>query len=183
VRHSNSRERNAKLTRVAASIRRGFTPRSTYRASCLRRNRISAPSDLRGCKEQPTHQLIRSAKTWTTMDSAHSTQHSCHIRRSRPPQSAADRIIADHRCDMKSQIWLRSPRIGTSAAIRGNQRALHWVRRYAASHLWFSVELGESAFGRVSTLPIRALSSSTLTGFLSGETSAPNAGLPISIDA
>jgi hypothetical protein len=39
-----------------------------------------------------------------------------------------------------------------------NQRALRWIRRYAASHLWFSVELGESAFGRWSTSPIKQLS-------------------------
>jgi hypothetical protein len=64
-----------------------------------------------------------------------------------------------------------------------NQRALRWIRRYAASHLWFSVELGEGAFGRLSTSPTKELSSSTLTGFLSVETSAASLGLPISIEA
>src|SRR5437660_5722593 len=43
----------SRLARVAASNRRGFTPRSTYSASCLRRNRISASSDLRGRTSSP----------------------------------------------------------------------------------------------------------------------------------
>ncbi len=40
-------EKWRELTRVAASIRRSFTPRSTYRASCRRRNSTSACSDWR----------------------------------------------------------------------------------------------------------------------------------------
>ena len=43
-RHANSRDSSAKLTRVAPSIRLGFTPRSTSRDSCRRRNRTSASS-------------------------------------------------------------------------------------------------------------------------------------------
>ena len=43
-RHANSRDSSVKLTRVAPSIRLGFTPRSTSRDSCRRRNRTSASS-------------------------------------------------------------------------------------------------------------------------------------------
>lgn len=54
-RHANSRDSSAKLTRVAASIRLGFTPRSTHRASCRRRNRTSASSDWRDRNASATH--------------------------------------------------------------------------------------------------------------------------------
>ncbi len=40
-------ERIASEIRVTGSIRRGFTPRSTYRASCRRRNSTSACSGWR----------------------------------------------------------------------------------------------------------------------------------------
>ena len=40
--HLKHRESNASLTRVTGSMRRGFTPRSTYKACCRRGIKISA---------------------------------------------------------------------------------------------------------------------------------------------
>jgi len=76
--HAYYRDRKVKVTRVTALIRRGFSPRSTYRASCQRRNRISASSDLRGRKTSP-HQLIKSHMPPTTLDSTLGTLQSCQI--------------------------------------------------------------------------------------------------------
>src|SRR5437016_9011233 len=61
------------FTRVAASIRLGFTPRSTYRASCRRRNRTSASSDWRDRNASATHPT-RSVTARTTIERALSTR-------------------------------------------------------------------------------------------------------------
>ena len=79
-RHWNNRDSNARLTRVAASIRLGFTPRSTYRASCRRRNSTSACNDWRDRNASAT------AATRTTMETALSRRRSCHTRETEPLQ-------------------------------------------------------------------------------------------------
>jgi hypothetical protein len=55
-RQSKHRDRSVSITRVAASTRLGFTPRSRYSASWRRRNRISAPNDSRGRSIESTPQ-------------------------------------------------------------------------------------------------------------------------------
>ena len=82
-RQSKHRDRSVSITRVAASTRLGFTPRSRYSASWRRRNRISASSDSRGRNRSP-HHWIRSQARRTMMENALSTPGSCHSYRSWP---------------------------------------------------------------------------------------------------
>jgi hypothetical protein len=68
-RQSKNRENNARRTHLTGSMRRGLAPRSTYWASCRRRNKISASRDRRG-RIAPT-QEIRSAANRTMRDTDH----------------------------------------------------------------------------------------------------------------
>jgi hypothetical protein len=69
------------------TFRRGFTPRSTYRASCRRRNSTSACSDLRDRNASASHPT-RSATTRSTIETALSTCRSCHTRDAEPFQAS-----------------------------------------------------------------------------------------------
>jgi hypothetical protein len=69
-RQSKNRENNARRTHLTGSMRRGLAPRSTYWASCRRRNKISASRDRRGRIARPT-QEIRSAANRTMRDTDH----------------------------------------------------------------------------------------------------------------
>lgn len=73
-RHSNRRDNSIRLARVAGSTRRGFTRRSTYSASCRRKNRTSAARDPRRRNRSPI-QLTRSDNTPKTMAAALRTAH------------------------------------------------------------------------------------------------------------
>lgn len=83
LRQLKQRDNSANATRVGASTRLGFTPRSRYSASCRRRNKISASNDSRGRSMSP-HHWIRSQARRTMMENALSTPGSCHSYRSWP---------------------------------------------------------------------------------------------------
>jgi len=77
-RQLKNRESNATLTRVTGSTRRGFTPRSTYRASCRRSIKISAARAP--CCRTARHIVpARSVNTWRIMFGSAITRRSCHI--------------------------------------------------------------------------------------------------------
>jgi len=59
--HPSDQFANANVTRVAASTRLGFTPRSGYSASCRRRERISASNESRDRSTSPHQDQIKSA--------------------------------------------------------------------------------------------------------------------------
>jgi hypothetical protein len=76
-RHSQSLDRIAKLIRVAASIRRGRTPRSLNRASCRRRNKFSvctAPVD----RNRRIANQAASATSLTAILMSSTMRLSCH---------------------------------------------------------------------------------------------------------
>lgn len=62
LRHSNSFASMAKLTRLAASTRRGRTPRSKNNANWRRRNRFSARTDFADWKRSSTHRKASSIR-------------------------------------------------------------------------------------------------------------------------
>jgi hypothetical protein len=62
-RQLKNRESNASVIRVTGSIRRGLTPRSTYKASCRRRNRFSVLIDC-GDRNASRNQRNVSTTNW-----------------------------------------------------------------------------------------------------------------------
>lgn len=77
-RQSHILESQARLARVAASIRRGFVPRSLNRASCLRSTRFSASIDRRGLVASAKNPA-RSASRHRTIRAKAITPTSCHV--------------------------------------------------------------------------------------------------------
>jgi hypothetical protein len=96
-RQSNSRERNASDTRVTASTRLGFTPRSVYSASSRRRKRFSASMDRRGLTESAIRPT-KSASNRRKIRTKTITLQSCHSWAMAAPrgQSERDRVFAEH---------------------------------------------------------------------------------------
>ena len=76
-RQSHNRESQARLKRVAASMRRGFTPRSLKSASCRRKTRFSASIDRRDLAVN-TSKPIKSPSRRRTMQAKAITPTSCH---------------------------------------------------------------------------------------------------------
>ena len=76
-RQSHNRESQARLKRVAASMRRGFTPRSLKSASCRRKTRFSASIDRRDLAVS-TSKPIKSPSRRRTMQAKAITPTSCH---------------------------------------------------------------------------------------------------------
>ena len=101
-RQSKSRESNASDTRVAASTRLGFTPRSRYSASSRRRKRFSASKDRRGLTDSATRPA-RSASNRRTIRTKTITLRSCHGSPKAAPrgQPSRDRIFAEDTFQMR----------------------------------------------------------------------------------
>ena len=76
-RQSHNRESQARLKRVAASMRRGLTPRSLKSASCRRKTRFSASIDRRALAVS-TSKPITSASRRKTVQAKAITPTSCH---------------------------------------------------------------------------------------------------------
>jgi hypothetical protein len=78
-RHSKNLARIAKLSRVAASIRRGRAPRSLNEANCRRRNRFSASIDCVGLNRRIARQTA-SARSRTAILMSATTPYHATIR-------------------------------------------------------------------------------------------------------
>jgi hypothetical protein len=86
-RQSHNRESQARLRRVAASTRRGFTPRSLKSPSCRRKTRFSASIDRRDLAVSPS-KPITSPSRRRTMQAKAITPTSCHgVHARTQPQS------------------------------------------------------------------------------------------------
>ena len=85
---------------MAASMRRGFTPRSLKSASCRRRTRFSASTDRQGLIESAT-KPTKSASTRRTMRAKAITPASCHRFEYRSQAECLDSIFADHKSQIK----------------------------------------------------------------------------------
>ena len=72
-------ESNTRDTRVAASVRRGSTPRSRYIATCLRRNRFSSATTLGGRRSSQAN-ATRSASSRRNILAPGMAPESCHLR-------------------------------------------------------------------------------------------------------
>ena len=78
-RQSKNRESNASVIRVPGSIRRGFTPLSTYKASCRRNIKISA-ARVRCRRTARDTMPARSINNCRTIWNGARTRRYCHIR-------------------------------------------------------------------------------------------------------
>ena len=82
------------LNRVAASMRRGFTPRSLKSASCRRRTRFSASIDRRGLVVR-TRKPIKSAIRRRIIRGSAITPTPCHGFHSHTQPKSCDRVFAE----------------------------------------------------------------------------------------
>ena len=92
VRDPLSHDRATIMIRVASSARRGFTWRSTYKASCFRRNRFSAESWARlHSADDQIHEITDETQDRDDSDARSRHQHGRKILRQSPETATVAR--------------------------------------------------------------------------------------------